>query len=382
MVEFKVCYGNDCINSYYRGYAKGCEFCIKGEKLVLFITGECDNRCFYCPVSEKKFGKDIIFANEKKVETFIDVLNEINLTQAKGAGITGGDPLKKIERTTDYIKKLKSFYGKDFHIHLYTPLTLVNNRTLKMLYESSLDEIRFHPNILDKTLWHRMHEAKKFDWSVGIEIPVIPDKEKEIKELMLYSKNIIEFMNLNELELSDTKVEHYRLRDLGYEPKHELSYGVKGSQDLAIKLIEWAKNQNLPYKVYYCSAKLKDNVQLKNRLKRRAKNVALPWEIPTEEGTLIRGVIYAKGYEPSQNYLKKIKNINERKALKEYEKAITSLRKIGLDTFYYDHFKKRLLVPLDFLEEHSEKIKKLGLIGAIVEEYPTEDGLEVEIQFL
>ena len=382
MVEFKVCYGNNCINSYYRGYAKGCEFCIKGEKLVLFITGECDNRCFYCPVSEKKFGKDLIFANEKKVESFIEVLNEINLTQARGAGITGGDPLKKIERTVDYIKKLKSFYGKEFHIHLYTPLTLVNNKTLKMLYEAGLDEIRFHPNIFDKTLWHRMHEAKKFDWSIGIEIPVIPNKENEIKELMLYSKNIIEFINLNELELSDTMVKHYKLRDLGYKPKHELSYGVKGSQELAIKLIDWAKNQNLPYKVYYCSAKLKDNVQLKNRLKRRAKNVALPWEISTEEGTLIRGVIYAKGYEPSQNYIEKIKKIKDRKALKEYEKAIASLQKIGLDTFYYDHFKKRLLVPLDFLEEHSEKIKKLGFIGAIVEEYPTEDGLEIEIQFL
>ena len=34
---------------------KGCQMCVKGQKLVLFVTGLCPRKCFYCPISEKKY---------------------------------------------------------------------------------------------------------------------------------------------------------------------------------------------------------------------------------------------------------------------------------------------------------------------------------------
>ena len=94
---------------------KGCQQCVKGEKLVLFVTGICPRKCCFCPVSDEKFGKDVIFANERRVFTSDDVINEAELMDAKGMGITGGDPLVKVERTARLIKKLKQKVFSDNH---------------------------------------------------------------------------------------------------------------------------------------------------------------------------------------------------------------------------------------------------------------------------
>ncbi|HEC87847.1 MAG TPA: 4Fe-4S cluster-binding domain-containing protein, partial [Thermoplasmata archaeon] len=108
-------------NSFYtKKLAKGCQLCQKGAKLVLLITGLCMSKCFYCPLSEKKRGKDVIYANEMIVKNYEDVINEAELIEAEGTGITGGDPLIVVERVENIIKILKDHFGEDHHIHLYT----------------------------------------------------------------------------------------------------------------------------------------------------------------------------------------------------------------------------------------------------------------------
>ena len=49
---------------------KGCQLCIQGRKTVLFITGICSKHCYYCPISDLKYGKDVIYANEWKISSF------------------------------------------------------------------------------------------------------------------------------------------------------------------------------------------------------------------------------------------------------------------------------------------------------------------------
>jgi pyruvate formate-lyase activating enzyme-like uncharacterized protein len=65
-------------------------------------------------------------------------------------------------------------------------LTLVNETALKKLNDAGLDEIRFHPNMInpDKNSWKKIESAKKLSWDVGVEIPLIPGKEFETKELI------------------------------------------------------------------------------------------------------------------------------------------------------------------------------------------------------
>ena len=145
--------------------AKGCAYCVQGRKLVLFVTGICPRKCYFCPVSDQKYGKDVIYANERVISADSankDILEEADSMQAKGAGITGGDPLMKLDRTISYIKLLKEKFGARFHIHLYTSLDLVTEESLKKLFEAGLDEIRFHPDLKNKSNWDKISIANKF----------------------------------------------------------------------------------------------------------------------------------------------------------------------------------------------------------------------------
>jgi len=365
---------------------KGCELCVQGKKMVLFITGICVQKCFYCPISEKKYGCDVVFANEFKIKDAknpIEMFEESKLTEAEGAGITGGDPLINVERCCNYIKRLKKSYGTNFHIHLYTPLKLVSDEKLKKLYEAGLDEIRFHPNLDDESLWRRIELASKYDWDIGIEIPVIPGYEKKIKKMIDFVSGKVQFINLNELELSDTSSKHYKLSDMGFKTKNKNSYAVKGSEELGKKILEYTSKKSL--NGHLCTAKLKDSIQVTRRLTIRAKNMALPFDTKTEDGTLIRGCVYLKELTPCFSYREVLKKIDKndfvKKLLKIKEELIKKLS-VSKEDIVVDKVKFRLLMPSKLVQKNSSKIKKRGLVPAIVEETPTEDSLEIEVEFV
>jgi len=360
----------------------GCEFCVRGEKLVLFVTGLCPLKCFYCPVSDHKMYKDVIYANEWKIENFDNILEEAKLTDAKGTGITGGDPLVVIDRVCEYIKKLKNEFGKDFHIHLYTTLQLVTEERLKKLFDAGLDEIRFHPNLDDTKLWHRLSLAKMFSWHCGVEIPCIPGKKKEIMKLIEFAKDKVDFLNLNELELSERKPEEFQCR--GFHTRNSLTYAIQGSSELAREVMGEAKCDNLT--LYFCTAKLKDAIQMKKRIQRRAKNVKLPFDVETDEGLLIRGVLYLPDLTPGFKYheiLDKTKKEDFLPKLEIVRKGIVKFYKLDNDDIVVDDIKLRLLCDQKFLKKNAGIIKKrFKLNPAIVEEYPTRDALEVDVRFL
>lgn len=364
--------------SYNKGnLPKGCQLCIKGRKMVLFITGICPRNCWYCSVGDKKYQKDVIYANELKVEKDQDLINEVKKSAANGAGITGGDPLAKIERTIKYIKLLKKKFGKNFHIHLYTSLNLLTKEIVKKLEEANLDEIRIHADIESNALWKKFELLKNTKMSKALEIPLIPDKEKETKKLLSFIKNKVDFINLNELESADT--EHNENSKRGYKAKDYLSYAAKGSLELGLKLIEELNLDN----VHLCTAKLKDSTQLSNRLKIRSQITKKPYDLVTEEGSFIRGVIYLE--KPSFNYTEKLKQKNkeeEIKKLKKIKNNICQKLKITKKDLYIDETKYRFLLSTKIVKKKKDLIKSLGYFPAIVEEYPTSDMFEIEIDFL
>lgn len=371
--------------SYRKGsLAKGCRMCVKGEKLVLFITGLCSCRCFYCPISDQKKDKDVRYANEMPVTNIHKIIKEAKLCSAKGAGITGGDPLLKLWDTCFSIRRLKKEFGKKFHIHLYTPLDKVSKKVLQKLYHAGLDEIRFHPVVWKKRLWKNIEIAGRFGWDIGVEIPALPGYEKETKALLDFLDGKIKFLNLNELEISDTNAQ--KLLKKNYVPKDSASYGVLGSEKLALMLLGYCKDKS--YSVHYCTTTLKDKVQMAKRIIRRAKNVSLSTDTVTKEGMLKRGVIYLPEFQPSFSYHKKLNNMKKTEKnkiilkLKKYKKIINNNLRLKKDEVAIDGDKLRLLTSQKLVRKNKDKIKGLGLVPALIEEYPTYDGLEIELDIL
>ncbi|MFX1273998.1 MAG: radical SAM protein [Promethearchaeota archaeon] len=272
-----------------RGMPKGCELCLKGAKVVLFLNGICQipGHCsWYCPISEERKGKDSTYANEIKISNKEELLEEINKIDAKGMSITGGEPLynSNLDKTLDYIKYVKMKKGKSFHVHLYTNGINFDDKIAKKLSKAGLDEIRFNP---PKNKWSNIQYALNKGISVGAEVPVIPESHsiKELEDFIVYLDNIgAEFINLNEFEYCFPNSQH--LKDKGFKLKEGTIASVENSFMTAIDMIKKIRSRVL-VKIHFCSIIAKDYHQLKNRYYRRAKAIKLPYEKVTKEGLLI-----------------------------------------------------------------------------------------------
>ncbi len=334
---------------------QGCVLCEQGAKLVLLVTGRCARRCGYCPLSAQKKGKDVFFANERRIQAVDEALEEAGLMDALGTGITGGDPLIAVQRTVDSIRALKKRFGKDHHIHLYTSTT--DKTRIDRVARAGLDEIRFHPPV---SLWKRLERSefadalklsKKRGMTAGLEVPVIPGRGEDIVALVRSADALgLDFVNLNELEFSET---NWRaLRAMGFDVKDDISSAAAGSQELALSVLR----TDIAMPLHYCSSSFKDGVQLRERIARRARNVRRPHEILTNDGTLLKGVVETA--DPAGT-----------------ARALARDFSVPARLMWIDEEKARLEVAAWVLEEVAPELK---LRSFIVEEYPTADRLEVE----
>ncbi len=340
---------------------EGCKLCVKGAKLVLFTTGVCPRDCFYCPLSPWR-REDVAYANERPVKKIEDIIAEAKIQEALGAGVTGGDPLARLDKTVEYIKGLKENFGEKFHIHLYTTGALATKENLEKLYDAGLDEIRFHPDLFNpnsklfKVEIENMENAFDFDWDIGGEVPAVPGQGERIKWFAeLLDKLGAKFLNINELEFSETNLRALITR--GYQPISDESSAIKGSLELGLEILRWGEeNTSLSY--HLCTAKLKDAVQLKNRLKRMAKNVAKPYMEITEEGTLKFAVA-------------------EYEDLDELYYLLVEEAGVPEEWLYLNREKGRIEMPIEVALELADAVEG-NVRFYIVEEYPTWDRIEVE----
>lgn len=355
-------------SAYINSISPACKQCAQGSKMVLLVTGLCSSSCFYCPISQQKQGKDVIYADEWKLdsEENVDVIiTEAKTINASGAGITGGDPLHVWQRVCRYIRLLKNEFGDSFHIHLYTS-GLHNADHLSEIISAGVDEIRFHPlpqtweSIENSPLAAVIDSVTREPVDVAIEIPSIPSMENQLLHLISWADSQkVNWINLNELEFSETNMD--ALLGKGYHVKGPLSDAVQGSQETAFQVLQACANHDLSLGVHYCSVSFKDGIQLRNRLQRRANIIKQPYDVITDDGTLVRGIII----HPTIPLPQIIQQIQEKHHVPSKYMSI-------------DNKNHRVLIAPWIIEKISKNLTEQGYQCFIVEEYPTADHLEVE----
>jgi len=355
---------------------KGCQECVLGNKTVLFITGKCERKCYYCPLPESRKNLDVVYANERKlsnVNAVNEAIEEARLCSSKGLGITGGNPLQVLSRTINFVKAFKKAFGKSFHIHIYLPTDLATKEKLEKLAKSGIDEIRFHPYFLNndlkglKAIADAYALKKKYNWKVGIEIPAIPKTEKQTIRFLktvtgsACSGSTIDFLNLNEFEMPSLGGENLQKRGMNTVGN---SIAIKGSEKTALKILKTLENQ-VNYPIHYCSAKTKNLFQFKNRLKHRLLNIKKPYEIVTKDFDLFHAAIYLPEIVPSFGYEKKLEKLRKNKKIL-----------IEVDR----QFLRILAHPA--IEEFKDDIKIHGADIALITELPTYDKIILNLEWL
>jgi uncharacterized protein len=352
--------------SSYRGeLSTACVQCREGRKMVLFVTGICRFRCFYCPVSPTRNQQDVTYANERRVLSDADVLDEARAIGASGTGITGGDPLGCIDRVEHYVRLLKSTFGPEHNIHLYTHEP--NPEKLQRLAAAGLDEFRLH---IPHYLWgplaadggaYRAVLAAAPAWGIrrGVEIPVLPEKEAQLRRLLLALEEIgVDFVNLNELEFSETNDDALHGRGYRVDPRN--GWGVRGSRAVAERIV---REMRLRIPIHYCSSRFKDGVQLKQRLLRRAERTAPAFAERLAEGTVLLGIVEA----------------GRARDLDRWSRQVARRTGVRAGDYRLDAERRRVELAPDALRRAA---RRLPWPAFAVEEYPTADALEVERESL
>jgi pyruvate formate-lyase activating enzyme-like uncharacterized protein len=338
--------------SYYVGeLPEGCRLCIKGMKLVYFATGLCGRSCFYCPLSKERKGRDVVYADEVPVKGLEDVIAEAKTIDARGVGVTGGDPMLRIERVVKTLKALRETFPGKLHVHLYTTTQpYVNELSLSKLLDVGIDELRFHPNleVVDELAPLRL--AIDMGFKAGLEIPAIPGFEGRICRAIERAEKLgAAFVVINELEMTESNALALQVR--GFKLKAGSVSAVQGSWETAMALLRSVEELGL--NGHFCPAYIKDSAQFRNRLRRKARSIAMPHEVVTRDPLLVKGVI-----EPPEG--------------SSLEEALRRIKSIAPELHVYVNVNRNWLeCNYKELKKLSKQLKSMGFRLSIVGELPT-----------
>ncbi len=258
----------------------GCSICGEGEWSCLFINGKCNCRCFYCPTQQEELG--VPTTNTVPFSRTIDYVDYVEKFGFKGVSISGGEPLLTLDSTLDFIRGVRHRMGSQVYLWLYTNGTLATREKLALLREAGLDEIRFDIGATKYSL-DKARMAAGIIPSVTVEIPAIPEDYEIMKTKLTEMQEAgIRYLNLHQLRLTPNNFPNLITRD--YRFLHGEKVTVLDSELTALRLIRYARENEITLPINYCSFAYKNRFQKSAARRRNGEYVRKPYEDLTPAG--------------------------------------------------------------------------------------------------
>ena len=225
----------------------------------------CHRNCFFC-FNPNQAEFDEYAAEMKDWRSELNLLHRHN-PQMRFLALTGGEPLLHREECIAYFKTARSLWP-EASLRLYTSGDLLDQDMLLSLQEAGLEEIRFSVKLDDSPerggkVWANMALAKETIPRVMVEMPVMPEAEKEMSGI-LARLDALGIFGINLLELCFPYHNAEAFRERGYAlryPPYRTLYNfwyagglpVDGSELLALKLLKEVAQKGYRLNVHYCS---------------------------------------------------------------------------------------------------------------------------------
>lgn len=197
-------------------------------------------------------------------------------------GLTGGEPLLDVDESIRFFQEVRQRFPHA-HLRMYTSGDLLTEDGARRLRDVGLDEIRFSvkddddPKMQARVI-SAMRLAKRYIPSVMVEMPVIPDAEDHMKELLRTFDDVgIDGINLLEFcfpfcNWDEFARRGFKLKRPPFEVMYDYGYSgglaVSGSEALILELMVWAIDEGLHLGLHYCSLENKHRSEIRQKNER------------------------------------------------------------------------------------------------------------------
>jgi len=278
---------------YYRSLSQGCQRCGQGLWSCLFIASKCNANCFYCPTAQNSNAmpesQGLIFETPEAYAEYVQHF------KFKGVGFSGGEPLLVADKVIAYTKELRKTCDTDLYIWMYTNGILASEKICAQLGEAGINEMRFDIGATNFKL-DSIANARTYIQNLTIEIPAVPEETELLKNLLPKMVEAgVTNLNLHQMRLTPYNVKKLIKHNYTYIPaEHPI---VLESELAALEIMNYAKENDIPIGINYCSFFFKHRFQKAGFRKMMAQTLGPKDALITENGYIRKELSNVLSYE-------------------------------------------------------------------------------------
>ncbi len=230
--------------------------------------------------------------------------------------LTGGEPLLNLDDSIRFLERAGELFPQA-HKRMYTSGDLLTPEGAQRLHDAGLNEMRFSvkqddPPQLRERVLANMAMATQYIDDVMVEMPIVPGTKEVMQEWMLrFDQNGIKGMNLLEFCFPFHSWEEFSKRGFALKnPPFPIMYdygysgglAVAGSEELALELMLWAREQGLGFGMHYCSLENKHRSEIRQK-NEPGRNVHPLFEFDEGDFFIKTGKVYGEDCAPARQLL-------------------------------------------------------------------------------